>query len=100
MKRQPRAAHAEGMTERDRAAMRIDEVGIVLDAELAQAGYALAGEGFIELDQIEIADFQPQPLHQLPRRGHRPDAHDARRHTGGRQPKNPRPRGQAVFLHS
>jgi len=51
------------MTERDGAAMRVDEVGIVLDAELTQAGDALAGEGFIEFDQIEIADLQPQPRH-------------------------------------
>src|ERR1039457_5336035 len=56
-----RSAHAQGMTERDGAAMRVDEIGIVLDAELAQAGYSLAGEGFIELDQIEITDFQSQP---------------------------------------
>src|SRR6267154_852424 len=43
--RQPRATHAEGMAERDRAAMRVDEIGIVLDAELAQDGDALRGEG-------------------------------------------------------
>src|SRR6202158_6161505 len=57
-----RAAHAERVAERDGAAMRVDEIGIVLDAELAQAGDALRGEGFIELDQIEIADLQSQPL--------------------------------------
>src|SRR5882672_10483387 len=34
---EPRAAHPKGMTERDGAAMRVDEIGIVLDAELAQA---------------------------------------------------------------
>ena len=62
--RQSRAAHAQGMTERDGAAMRVDEIGIVLDAELAQAGYPLTGKGFVELDQIEIADFQAKPLHQ------------------------------------
>src|ERR1700738_4766660 len=80
--REARTAHAQGMTERNRAAMRVDEIGIVLDAELAQAGYSLAGEGFIELDQIEIAYFETQPLHQLARRRHRTDAHDARRHRG------------------
>src|SRR6185369_2963417 len=47
--RQPRAAHAERMAERDCAAMRVDEVGVVLDAQLPQTGYALRGEGFIEL---------------------------------------------------
>ncbi len=56
--RQPGAAHAKRMTQRNGAAMRVDEVGILLDAELTQTGYPLAGEGFIELDQIEIADFQ------------------------------------------
>src|SRR5258708_34037350 len=56
--RQPRAAHPQGMAKRDGTAMRVDEIGILLDAKLAQASNALAGEGFIELDQIEIADFQ------------------------------------------
>src|SRR3981189_3190385 len=45
-----RAAHSERVAQRDGTAMRVDEIGIVLDAELAQAGYPLAGEGFIELD--------------------------------------------------
>src|SRR5947199_7210669 len=30
---QPRAAHAQGMTERDGAAMRVDEIGVLFDAE-------------------------------------------------------------------
>src|SRR6202000_2302096 len=60
---QPGATHAERMAERDRATMRIDEIGVVLDAELAQAGDTLRGEGLIELDQIEIADLQPAPFH-------------------------------------
>src|ERR1700756_2353855 len=98
--RQARTAHPQGMTERDGAAMRIDEISIVLDAELAQAGDALAGEGFIELDQIEIADLQSQPLHQLARRRHRTDAHDARRHRGRSEAENPRPGGKAVPLYS
>ena len=51
------------MAERDGSAMRIDEIGVVLDAELAQASDALAREGLIELDQIEIGDFELQPLH-------------------------------------
>src|SRR6187431_2377684 len=85
--RQSRAAHAERMAERDRAAMRVDEVGVVLDAQLPQAGYSLRGEGFIELDQIEVSDLDAETLHQLTRRRHRPNAHDARRHRGGRQPE-------------
>src|SRR6202008_2667108 len=39
--RQPRAAHAQRMSERDRTAMRVDEVGIFLDAELPKARDAL-----------------------------------------------------------
>src|ERR1700682_4560990 len=62
---QPRAAHAQGMTECDGAAMRVDEIGVVLDAELAQAGNPLAGEGLVEFDQIAIADLQAQPPHPL-----------------------------------
>jgi len=42
------------MNERDGAAIRVDEIGIVLDAQLAQATQYPAGEGFIELDQVEI----------------------------------------------
>src|SRR5438477_13023006 len=56
--RQPRAAHAQRMAERNRAAMRIDEIGILLDAQLAQASDTLRSEGLIELDQIEIADLE------------------------------------------
>ena len=87
------------MTERDGAAMRVDEIGVLLDAELTQAGNTLRGEGFIELDQIEIADLQSQPLHQLARRRHRTDAHDARRHRGRGEAKNFRPRRQPVPFH-
>src|ERR1700674_1723040 len=61
--RQPGAAHAERVAERNGAAMRVDEIGILLDAELTQASDALACKSFIELDQIEIADLQSQPLH-------------------------------------
>src|SRR5579871_2542785 len=63
---QPCAAHAKRMAERNRAAMRIDEVGVFGNAELAQAGDALAGKGFVELDQIEIRDLQSEPFHQFP----------------------------------
>src|SRR5581483_8437366 len=45
---QPRAAHAERVTERDGAAMRVDEIGVILDAELAQTRDPLTREGFIE----------------------------------------------------
>ena len=44
------ARHAERMAERDRAAVRVDVLGILRDAELAQAGDRLRGEGLVELD--------------------------------------------------
>ena len=53
--RQPRARHAERMAERDRAAVRIDVLGVVGKAELTQAGEPLRGEGLVQLDQIEVA---------------------------------------------
>src|SRR6516164_1679636 len=58
---QPRPRHAERMTERNSAAMRIDVIGVLGHAELAQAGDALRGKGLVDFDQIEIADLQPEP---------------------------------------
>src|SRR5689334_24078628 len=46
-----RAGHAEGMADRDRAA--IDVVFLRIDAELVARIEALAGEGFIELPEID-----------------------------------------------
>ena len=78
-----RARHAERMAERDGAAVRVDVLGVVGNAELAQAGERLAGEGLVELDHVEVADLQPEPLASASsRRRHRADAHDARRHAG------------------
>ena len=63
--REPRARHAERMAERDRAAIRIDVLGIVGKAELAQHGQRLRGEGLVEFDHVEVADLQAEPRHQL-----------------------------------
>ena len=59
---EPRAGHAERMAIGDRAAVRVDVLGIVGEAELAQAGERLAGEGLVELDQVEIGDAEAKPL--------------------------------------
>src|SRR5689334_7425750 len=59
--RQPRPRHAEWMPERDGAAVRIDVLGVFWNAELTQTGDALRGEGFVDLDHIEILDLQPKP---------------------------------------
>ena len=42
---------------------------------------------------------RPEPLHQLARRGHRADAHDARRHAGRRHADDARARRQPVRFH-
>src|ERR1043165_2576833 len=73
--RDARARHAERMAERDRAAVRIDVLGIVGEPELAHAGKGLGGERFVELDHIEAADLETQPRHQLLSRRHRADPH-------------------------
>src|SRR5262249_29094284 len=54
----PRARHPEWMAERDRAAVRIDLLGIVRQPELAQAGERLRGKRLIELDPVEVADLE------------------------------------------
>src|SRR5438309_1407939 len=77
---QPGARHAQRMAERDGAAMRVDVLGIVGKPELAQAYQRLRREGFVDLDQVEVADLELQPLHQFPGRRDWADAHDARRH--------------------
>ena len=59
----------------------------------------LRGEGLIELDQVEVADLQPKPLHQLAHRRHRTDAHHPRRHRAGRKAEHLSARLQAVLLH-
>src|SRR5689334_1288366 len=68
-----RAGHAEGMTDRDRAAVDVVLGGI--DAELVAAVQALAGKGLVELPEIDVVDLQPGALQQLRDREHRTDAH-------------------------
>ena len=49
-----RAGHAERMAERDGAAIGVHVRGVVGDAEFAQHGDALGGEGLVELDDVEV----------------------------------------------
>src|SRR5882672_1550776 len=86
--RDARPRHAERMAERDRAAMGIDVLGIVGDAELAQAREPLRGEGLVDLDQVEVADLDAEPRHQLAGRGHRADPHHPRWHRRRRHPED------------
>src|SRR5690606_3816619 len=74
-----RARAAERMTQGDRAAERVDLVGVEL--ERADAGEGLAGEGLVELDRVELADLDPSALHRFAARGDRSDAHHVGVHT-------------------
>src|SRR4051794_24364002 len=86
--RQARPGHAERVTERDRAAVRIHPRRIVWHAEPAENREPLGGEGLVQLDDVEIADRDAKALHKLFRGGRRADAHDARRHPGDRCAKH------------
>ena len=57
------------MAERDRPAVRIDVVGIVLEPEAAQAGEGLRGERLIELDDVEAQGFSFSRSASLPTAG-------------------------------
>src|SRR5579871_163799 len=70
---EPRARHAEGMADRDRAAVDVVLGGI--DAELVAAVEALAGESFVELPEIDIVDLQAMALQQLGHGEDRADTH-------------------------
>jgi hypothetical protein len=60
-----RAGHAERVAERNRAAVRVDVLRVVGDAELAEHRDALGGEGFVELDDVEICGVRPRRAQQL-----------------------------------
>ena len=83
-----RPRHAEWVAERDRPAVRIDVIAVVRQAEAAQAGERLRGEGFIELDDVEPCRRELQPLAEPPHRRDRPDPHHPRRDARGRVAEN------------
>src|SRR6476646_1020208 len=70
---EPRAGHAEGMADGDRAA--IDVVLLGIDAELVARIQTLAGEGFVQLPDVDIVDLQPVALQRLRHGGDWADAH-------------------------
>ena len=98
--RQPRAAHPQGMAERDRAAMRIDEIGIVLDAELAQ-DRRCPGEAKASLSSIKSKSliFRPSRSISLRVAGTGPMPMMRGGTAGGGEAENARPRRQAVLFH-
>src|SRR5882757_1972916 len=70
------AGHAEGMADRDRAA--IDVVLLGIDAELVARIEALAGKRLVEFPEVDVADLQPVALQQLRHRVDRSDTHFVR----------------------
>src|SRR6202012_2229670 len=73
MASEARAGHAEGMADRDRAA--VDVVLLRIDAEPVARIKTLAGEGLVELPDVDIVDLQPMALEQLRHGEHRSDTH-------------------------
>src|SRR5262249_42095230 len=78
---QPRTGHAERVADRDRAAVHI-VLGRV-DAEPVAAIEALAGEGLVQLPDVDSVDLEAMALQQLRHGEHRPDAHLIRFAAGG-----------------
>src|SRR6185437_13125208 len=70
---EPRAGHAERMTDRDRAA--IDVVLGRIDAEPVATVEALAGEGLVQFPDVDVVDLQALALEKLRHGEHRADAH-------------------------
>ena len=87
-----------GWPERDRAAVRVHMLGVIRQPELARHREALRGERLVQFDHVDVADLHAETLEQLLRRRRRADAHDARRHAGGRHRHHARPRRQAMPL--
>ena len=78
-----RAAGAQRVAQGDGAAVRVHARIVVGDAQLAQHGQALRGEGLVQLDHVHLFQRQAGLGQHLARRGRRADAHDARRDAGG-----------------
>src|SRR5438132_13651226 len=70
---EPRARRPDRMTEGDRAAVDVDppEVGV----ELALPGEHHRGKGFVDLEEIDVAELQSAPRQCLPRGGNRRGQH-------------------------
>src|SRR5690606_20673265 len=83
----------------DACSSDLDPGVVVLDTQLAHDGQALGGEGFVQLDDVDLIDAQALPVQQLAYCRYRADAHDARLDAGGGHAEDPGHRLEAVFLH-
>src|SRR5437762_8704295 len=66
------------MAERDAAAVDVDLLGI--DLQLADAGYCLSGESFVQLDETDLIDRESGTFERLLGRRDRAQSHTARIH--------------------
>src|SRR5216683_8016009 len=96
---QPSAAHAEWMAKRDGSTVWIYVRCVVGQSELAQARKRLAGECFVQFDEIKIGDGKFEPREQFFDRRDGTDAHDARRNACGGHPEESRAWSESVTLH-
>src|SRR6185436_1538210 len=60
---EPGTAHPEWVSEGDGAAIHVDAFGI--KPQLAYARHSLAGEGLVELDEVEVGDREAGTLERL-----------------------------------
>ena len=81
---EPCTARAERVAEGDCAAVRVDARVVVGKAEVAQHREALRGEGFIQLDDVDLRQRQTGQLQHLAGGRRWAHAHDARRDASGR----------------
>ena len=93
---QPGAARTERVPERDRPA-------VVVDLFHVGAGFLLPGEddrgeGFIDLEEIDVFQLQAGLLQHFRGRGDRPGQHDGRLGADDRLGHDPRPRLEPEFL--
>ena len=70
------------MAQRDGAPVRIEPV--VIELQLTVACQDLSGEGFVELDHLEVLQRKARLLQHLAGGGDHADPHVRRVHTGGR----------------
>src|SRR5262245_13617308 len=68
-----RAGHAEGMADRDRAAVDVEL--LLGNAELVAAVEDLHGEGLVQLPEIDVVHLEPEALQELGDGIDRADAH-------------------------
>ena len=80
------------MTERDRAAVRVQLLAERIDPELPRHRQHLGRERLVQLDDVHVLDRHPRPSQHSPDGLDRPDAHDLRLDAGHGRGDDSRPR--------